>query len=1125
MRGKFFLLILGFFVLLISCRASKTRVTYLTLHNRLSPQDQQILRWLKSDTRLDVHHESMNLMVEPANGVVWVHIPDSLAFTKWTQAEFDKIGQWYQGGIHLLCTNYAALIPARCGIESNKPQIRVIKVKNYWNFDKRGFQSRMGHPIFKELFGGAFFWDLDKDSRLHRIGYFDDAFPKQGNVVGVEKSYIFIHAKNRLVIEYKDKKPQRALLAVGAMVDFSPHNRLKYKLEKFIENSLLYLDGRLPGKTTYWVQNECKAKKIELSNLRLATQSAETLQALPQSGLLFKRKATDNFYDLAGRRTLVMGAEKGGIDEVWVHPFRIARDVRLGVIHGKQVYWLNTLPCTIEIRPESIVRTYQTPAGELKETLFASLRRPGMVMHLQAPEQKPLKLLIKFRSDLRWMWPYDENALGDVLYGYDARSSVLTVKDRTGAFYCLFGANAKPVQTTSGAYANINWKNGALIGKPTELNQVYHGAVYELNAQNHFGLNYCLVGTDQGKGEAVQTFDQLMQHPLAEYRQMVRHYDEILRDYVIIRSPDSTFNTLWKWAIVGTDRFFIHTPNLGKALVAGFGTSNRGWNGGSKNSGRPGYAWYFGRDACWSSFAIDDYGDVDLVKHQLQFFQKYQDLSGKIFHEVSTSGVVHFDAADATPLYVILAAHYLRASGDLAFIRQSWPHIKKAMDFLYSTDTDGDGLIENKNVGHGWVEGGKLWGSNPTLYLCGLWAQTLKDAAYMAKMLNDENLSRQYAADAQKVISKINTDFWNPKDQFYYYGKIGKDKYNPQKTVLPAVPMYYNLLDADKVQTILAAYASDDFSSDWGVRIISARSPIFNPVGYHEGSVWPLFTGWTSLAEFEYGNAAQGFRHIRNNMDIKKHWALGFVEEVMNGVAYKPDGVCPHQCWSETNVIDPAIHGMIGWRPFALQNKAKLMPRFSLNWDSVSVRNLRVGYSRLQFTMKRGREQTNFVFQLQQGPAVTVMFYPQLPDGMTIDSISLNGKLFQPDTARFRGLMEKPIRFKLEKRTTIRLQHHGGIGVIPSIANPKPGDASKGYRVIKTDYHRGVYAVTLQGKAGTEAIFELKTYDRPVAKVKGASVVGQTEQGLVKINVRFPNNGKKFPYKTVRLVLDTKNGL
>ena len=84
--------------------------------------------------------------------------------------------------------------------------------------------------------------------------------------------------------------------------------------------------------------------------------------------------------------------------------------------------------------------------------------------------------------------------------------------------------------------------------------------------------------------------------------------------------------------------------------------------------------------------ALDPEGLFGTVRSELELMQRYQDLSGKIFHEISTSGSVHYDASDATPLYIMLAAHYLRASGDTAFIRASWPKIGKAMEYLFDFD-------------------------------------------------------------------------------------------------------------------------------------------------------------------------------------------------------------------------------------------------------------------------------------------------------------------------------------------------------------------------------------------------------------------------------------------------------
>ncbi|OPX35797.1 hypothetical protein B1H10_00370 [candidate division KSB1 bacterium 4484_188] len=84
-----------------------------------------------------------------------------------------------------------------------------------------------------------------------------------------------------------------------------------------------------------------------------------------------------------------------------------------------------------------------------------------------------------------------------------------------------------------------------------------------------------------------------------------------------VQSPDNEFNKLWKWAVIGTDRFLAYTPTVGTGLLAGFSTTERGWNGRHKISGRPGYAWYFGRDSEWSGFAIDNYGDFKTLSGTL----------------------------------------------------------------------------------------------------------------------------------------------------------------------------------------------------------------------------------------------------------------------------------------------------------------------------------------------------------------------------------------------------------------------------------------------------------------------------------------------------------------------------
>ncbi|MBI4536023.1 MAG: hypothetical protein HY708_07075, partial [Ignavibacteriae bacterium] len=797
------------------------------------------------------------------------------------------------------------------------------------------------------------------------------------------------------------------------------------------------------------------------------------------------------------------------------HPFRVLRDYRAGLVVGDSVAWLDSFPVRVETRPESFTRIYQTPFGQMKEVVVASLERAGGILQYTLNGRAPARLLVKFRSDLRLMWPYDEFALGDVYYGYDTDLMALHVKDVRDEFYCVVGADRKPLQQFSGPFSDIAWNHDRFSGASTDLNQVYSASLYEFGAGSDFNLTLAIVGTDEGKEVALLDYRTLLSSPRAIYDDLVRHYNSLLETRVTIESPDHEFNSLFKWALVGTDRFVTTTPKLGTALVAGFSTAARGWDGGHKNSGRPGYAWYFGRDSEWSAFAIDDYGDYETVKRQLNFLQKYQDLSGKIFHEIATSGVVHYDAADATPLYVILAAHYLRASGDLTFIRESWQHLNKAMEFLYSTDTDGDGLIENTNVGHGWVEGGKLWPVHTEFYLAGLWAQALYDASYMARYLNKVDLSARYGRDARRVQMALNRDFWNDSTRFFNYGKRKDGSFNPERTVLPAVVMHYGLLDNDKVRSVLKQFAGNGFTTDWGVRILSMDSPLFDPRGYHYGTVWPLFTGWTALAEYRYGSSTQAFTHVINNLYIKNHWAHGFVEEVMNGSEYKPSGVCPHQCWSETNIIHPAITGMIGWKPDAPTRSATLSPRLPLHWDSLTVNNLRVGKSVLRFAIKREMRRTTYRFVVVEGSPILVNFTPEIPEGMILGQARVNGREMKTSFDRERGLLAVPIAFTVNGTTEVKLNHTKGIGMTPLMPRPQPGDSSLGFRFIKSELQGDTYRIEVEGRGGSIGVVNVMMFDQKLTDVEGAEVKRKQDGGLATLAVQFDGSPDRFARRTI----------
>lgn len=1042
--------------------------------------------------------------VVPACDLLWVHLTDSLAYHRYADGEHRNhaLRNFVRQKGVMLCTGYAAFIANDLGLEPVRPTVRFDTLHNDWLWDKKGFQSFRGHPLLAGLFGGDYVWDARVDQILPIVGYYGSVWPAQSTVVAVEKSYVFMHAERRIVSEIRHEGAR--ILSIGGLVYFARENNLRQNMERFAGNAIRYL-ARQPTQepVTAWKPSDGIPREFPSTSAPLVPSRRIALRNMPSSGLLLTRDRPNNeFYDLAGRRALIMGRENGGIDEVWVHPIRVLRDYEAGIVVGDSVAWLRNLPVTVEVRPESFTRNYRLPGGVLTEIVYASFERAGGVVHYESTA--PVRLVVRFRADLRWEWPYDAGALGNLYYSYDHGMNALHVRDSSSSFACLFGADASPRDHLAGHYGTVSWSPQGLSGTATVENQVAFGAEYALGAGRQGALSFAFVGTNEGSAVTRTDYRSLLEHPDSALAEMAHHYGALLARSVSVTSPDAEFNQLFPWAIVGADRFVAYTPGLGTGLLAGFSTVNRGWNGAQKISGRPGYAWYFGRDAAWSGFAFDGYGDFASVRKQLELYQKYQDSSGKIYHELSTSGVVHFDASDATPLYVILAGHYLRASGDRAFIARSWTHVKRAMDFLLASDTDNDGLIENTDVGHGWVEpGGTLFGVHSEFYLSVLWSEALRNAGSIAKLLGHEDLSAEYGARAEGVHRQLNTEFWDPTTHYFHFGKYINGTFNSERTVFPSVGMLYAVLDDAKAKPVLATLAANEFSTNWGVRILSSASPHFNPRSYQEGSVWPLMTGWTALGEYVYGNSTQAFSHVMDVLLIKKQWALGFVQEVMHGAVYRPAGVCPHQCWSETNILHPVIEGMIGWKPDAIHASASLTPRFPLQWDTVRVTNLRVGATAITMTMERGLRNTIYRIERTAGPSCAVLLAPEIPASMEVNAVNVNGTPVPFERTVARGVLKTPIAVTLDRPQTVRLEHTGGIGMIPLIHNPDPGDSAAGVRIVATETQDGTYTVLVEGKQGTRARLPLALFDDALPFVQGAEIRRGQKPGRAELLVTF----------------------
>ncbi|OQX73240.1 MAG: hypothetical protein B6D61_12730, partial [Bacteroidetes bacterium 4484_249] len=710
-----------FFSLVLSCTYSqKVTVGFLT-DKFLEANDQEAgaaYDFLYANKNFEVtklYFEDITSVdkLNPFN-VIWFHYSDS-TITNFEGLNTDILKKYIEDGGNMFLTLEAFRFINYLEIEPNPVEKRNKEAKDTGYGRMLGLHAFINHPVFEGLNGGAYIFKPVCDTVVRQLGYFEENQLLNGAVVAVDWDYIFLRENSKLILEYWAGKGK--VLAVGAYTCLSQPNINRQHLELFLNNSLNYLakNGNKNFPTYYWQYYTQEVHPYESDFRQRVERKSQPWETEKSEFVLLREKATDNFWDVAGQRILFMGKENGGIDEIWSHPFMAFKDYEAGIKFSERdsILWLKKKTTQIEVRPESFTRKYNFKTSELTEIITTSATDPTGVVHYLYNGDEPVNLFIKFKTNLRLMWPYSENVIKTLKCSYDVNLNGMLISNESGDFSSLIGSDKEPAFQIVGQFDNfpVTWDKGpngetyANIGVIASDDFIVSGIFqFEVNPYDQFNMVFS--ASNINVEENINHYIESVSNTKNVIDASKKYYEQLLSESLNIVSPDSIFNEGYQWALIATDRFFVNTPGLGKSLVAGYSTTNTGWDGGHKISGRPGYAWYFGRDGQWSSFALLDYGDFEKVRSVLEMYRKFQDLNGKIYHEISTSGVVHYDAADATPLYIILAGKYLQHSGDVDFIKKSWQSIQKAIDFCFSTDTDGDHLIENTNVGHGWVEGG-----------------------------------------------------------------------------------------------------------------------------------------------------------------------------------------------------------------------------------------------------------------------------------------------------------------------------------------------------------------------------------------------------------------------------------
>jgi hypothetical protein len=411
---------------------------------------------------------------------------------------------------------------------------------------------------------------------------------------------------------------------------------------------------------------------------------------------------------------------------------------------------------------------------------------------------------------------------------------------------------------------------------------------------------------------------------------------------------------------------------------------------------------------------------------------------------------------------------------------------------------DAHGMPQNFGFGHGWVEGGPLLPIKTEFYQSGLGAVALSALSRLAHMADKNDISQQLAQEFEEKKKLVNQAFWSAGPGTYAFALDKNNQQVIEPSVLTTVPMWFGLTDPDKAESMITKLATPEHQTDWGMRIISSRSPKYDGGGYHYGSVWPLFTGWASVGEYRYHRALPAYENLRSNALLALDGSLGHVTEVLSGDYYQPLSTSsPHQIWSAAMVISPILRGLLGIETEAVTHHVVLAPHVPGDWTSFSVHHLQAGNSVMNLQYRKTANE--IALDIESNGNADLDFSPAVGPRARVLSAELNGRSahFQAQTNDFDQHVS--VRVQVAKgKSTLRIRLANDFGLSYANALPELGSPSRGLRIISESWSAARDTLTLEVSGAAGAQYAMAVWNpQQIASVDG----GQLENGRIHVQL------------------------
>ena len=339
----------------------------------------------------------------------------------------------------------------------------------------------------------------------------------------------------------------------------------------------------------------------------------------------------------------------------------------------------------------------------------------------------------------------------------------------------------------------------------------------------------------------------------------------------------------------------------------------------------------------------------------------------------------YYGSVDATPLFVMLAGAHFDRTGDRQFLRRMWPHVERALEWIDKYgDVDGDGFVEYSRHSHeglvqqGWKDSndsvfhddGRI--AEPPIALCEVqgyvYAAKLA-AARLAKVLGNKDQSCELELQAESLRTKFEEQFWCNDLGTYALALDGRKKPCRVRTSNAGHCLFTGIASTERGKRVAETLMDENSFTGWGIRTVARTESRYNPLSYHNGSVWPHDNSIIAYGMAKYGYKKMAGQILLAMLDLSGEVELHRLPELFCGLKRRPtEGptlypvACSPQAWAAATpffileaclgVTMQAERGRILFdRPFLPEGIPQL-----------SIRNLRCGKASVDLLLERRGE-------------------------------------------------------------------------------------------------------------------------------------------------------------------------